>query len=1033
MTTADDQDIEATVGAPLPRTAFGVLVILGLIGAVLLANGRWDYPELHTILDTAMALLSGALGLLLWDIGTQTGRPLYKELALSFGATFLLEIAHVLVTVEWFGPLAPIAAAKGFLRPATWPPAAHLLPIGIGWTLGYGQRSQSSTRVFAGALLVLAAGLFLAFQRLPTYVPPGLFGITRPALVLAPLLWGAVAVSAWRQRTRDRMALPLVWMAAVLVLANAIMAYSRAPADGVAMTAHLGRVSGYLVLLLSVMQMASQDVRERVLAEDNLRRSEARYKTLADNATDMITLQDTEFRGEYVSPASFRMLGYTPGEIIASTAGDLMHPDDVDGYQQRLAALNAEFPHATSIHRLRHRNGTYIWAEASLRLVSGAEDGPPRILTVVRDISERKQAEDATARLQALLSDAIESMRDGIALYDAEDRLVLTNRALTQHAGAVSHLFTPGTTYATIVRGYWPETEFASDPTLFEALLAAQIDRHRLADGTPDETHANDGRWFHTRHFRTSEGGTLTVSSDVSVSKQAEIQIEAARAAADSANRAKSAFLASMSHEIRTPISAVLGFADLLLDSGLGEEQRAQATMLRDAGRSLLAIVNDILDLSKIEAGKLEIEQIAMSPETVMDGVASILKAQVAAKGLELRIVSASSLPRWIIGDPTRIRQILLNLAGNALKFTQSGHIAIRTRRESDSGRDFLRFEVEDSGIGIPADRQHLLFQDFSQVDSSTSRRFGGTGLGLSICRRLAEAMGGTIGVASEPGLGSTFWFTIRCQETEPPEEMVKTSERAAANALARRILVAEDMPMNQIIIEAYLKRAGHQVKLVGDGSAAVDAIQHGSYDLVLMDMEMPKMDGLTATRAIRALGHEVPIIALTANAMQGDLERCKAAGMNDFMSKPIDRDALVAKIGLWSAGRSAPLAETPHPAQAIVDASILAELEKTLGPANMPAMSGMFRAQLEKMTTLLRDGGDHAQLGRAAHDLTSVAGSFGCTQLMNLSRRLSTVVRGDDPSGISELKAEMVTAVRLTIAAVDERFPAQAENAVQQ
>jgi CheY-like chemotaxis protein len=421
-----------------------------------------------------------------------------------------------------------------------------------------------------------------------------------------------------------------------------------------------------------------------------------------------------------------------------------------------------------------------------------------------------------------------------------------------------------------------------------------------------------------------------------------------------------------------------------------------------------------------------------MSPESVVDGVTSIMKSQVAAKGLELRTNSDADLPRWIVGDPTRVRQILLNLVGNALKFTQTGHITIRARPEP--GREFLRFEVEDSGIGIPEDRQHLLFKDFSQVDSSTSRRYGGTGLGLSICRRLAEAMGGTIGVSSEPNRGSVFWFTIRSQETEVPEGMAKATERTELHGHSRRILVAEDMPMNQIIIEAYLRRAGHQVTLVGNGAEAVEAVRRGGHDLVLMDMEMPVMDGLGATRAIRALTDDartIPIIALTANAMLGDLERCKAAGMNDFLSKPVDRDMLIAKISQCSGAPSQPTARTQSPSYAVLDPQALDELEKALEPAEMTAMSELFLDQLEQMAALLRNGADYAELGRAAHDLTAVAGSFGCTQLMHLSRSLMTAMRTGETSGISQLKAETASAVRLAAAAVGGRYPARTVTAL--
>jgi PAS domain S-box-containing protein len=647
-----------------------------------------------------------------------------------------------------------------------------------------------------------------------------------------------------------------------------------------------------------------RDVTARKQAEDALRISEGRYRTLADHSTDMICLENVDRSGLYVSPASIRMLGYEPHEMIAMTAADLVHADDLEHFMAARFSVSPDHLRARSVHRMRRRDGSLIWAEAALRWIEATTDEPPRILTVVRDVTERKLAEEAAQRLQALLSDAIESMEDGIAIFDRDDRLLLTNSTLRSRPVGAGNLYVPGRSYEEILRIYWSADHFDT-PERREAFIAAALERHRRGDGTPSESKNLDGEWHLNRHFRTRDGGILTVSTEITALKRAAEELEAARDAATSASQAKSAFLASMSHEIRTPMNGVIGFADLLLDTELTAEQRRHATMLRDAGRSLLAIINDILDLSKIEAGKMEIERVPLSPASVVDGAISILRSQVEAKGLTIATESDPDIPAWIAGDPTRLRQILLNLLSNALKFTETGGITVRAGRlpaSAEGAPERLRIEVADTGIGIAADRLHLLFQDFTQIDRSTTRRYGGTGLGLSICKRLVELMGGDIGVASDPGQGSRFWFTLPMVATGAP---VAEPGAPAASTSAARILVAEDLAANQIIVKAMLNSAGHSVMLVGNGLEALQAVQEEAYDLVLMDMEMPEMDGLSATEAIRRLvgsPSDVPIIALTANAMINDWAACKAAGMNDFLAKPINRNALLSAVARWTA-----------------------------------------------------------------------------------------------------------------------------------
>jgi PAS domain S-box-containing protein len=383
-------------------------------------------------------------------------------------------------------------------------------------------------------------------------------------------------------------------------------------------------------------------------------------------------------------------------------------------------------------------------------------------------------------------------------------------------------------------------------------------------------------------------------------------QASLARQAADNANQAKSEFLAIVSHEIRTPMNAIIGFARMLDEAGLAKPHGEYASLILRAGDALMTILNDILDLSKIEAGRIELEEVAFAVADKLKVIEELWRTPAQQKDLYLRMEIDAAVPAIVVGDPMRIRQVLFNLVNNAIKFTSSGGVTVSVNLGQSPGQRTgaaleLRFEVRDTGIGIPAEKQAIIFDAFTQADSSTNRRHGGTGLGLNICKRLVDMMGGQIGVESAPGAGSTFWFTVACHEAALIAADREVADVEVQNpSRAMRILLAEDHALNQMMIRIMLEAAGHQVEVVDDGLQAVHAVRSKPYDVILMDISMPEMDGVQATRRIRELEgpeSQIPIIALTANAMKGDREKFLAAGMTDYLSKPIHIKSLIMAL----------------------------------------------------------------------------------------------------------------------------------------
>jgi PAS domain S-box-containing protein len=762
-----------------------------------------------------------------------------------------------------------------------------------------------------------------------------------------------------------------------------------------------------------------------------------------ESSSDAIGVADADGRSIYQNPAFVALFGYTASELNALGGPRALYVDPAAA-DAAFGAL-AEGRSWSGEADLRSRDGRVVPTFMRADRIVDASGNLVGVVSIATDIRERRRAEAFRAGqtnvlrllatggsleevLEALVrtvEDQAPGMRCSVLLLDADGKRLRHGVAPSlpaDYCQAIDGLVIGPAVGSCGSAAHSGErvvvVDTASDPRWADFRLLAL--RHGLRACWSEPVVSADGKVLGTLAMYYGEPRTPTPTEiDLIVAgaqlaavaidrKRAEDDVARARDRAVEAARLKSEFLANMSHEIRTPMNGVIGMTDLALETELTTEQREYLDVVRSSADALLQIIDDILDFSKIEAGRLTLEAVPFALREVLDDVLRPLALRAVQKGLYLGCEVSPEVPDTLVGDPGRLRQVIVNLVGNALKFTEAGQVAIRVGVESRAaGSVVVHVEVTDTGIGVPPDKQQAIFGAFVQADGSTTRRFGGTGLGLAISAQLVEMMEGQIWVESTMGEGSTFHFTARLAANgEEPAATRAGPADALVPSRSVRVLLAEDNAVNRLVAVRLLEKYGHTVVEAVDGRQALAALEHESFDVVLMDVQMPVMDGFAATAAIRdreqGTGLRLPIVALTAHAMQGDRERCLEAGMDAYVTKPIKPVELLGAIAELVPGVSAAAAAVEEPRASGLE---VLDAEQALGQvggdmAVLAELIAVFRSDTPRTLAAIREGlgnADPSAVARAAHRLKGSLVTLGAHAASAEALRMEALGRAGD------------------------------------